>query len=108
METILEKGFRIIELDKNLFDGYLSEMDSGIWISAIKSKKIGNGDFSRLIKTSGIPKSPMSIGTSPIPSISVIIPKVKRGTPLILSSPMVPRKNPRLAIIRDEIIDWND
>ena len=52
METnlILEKGVRIINLDENLFDGYLSEIDDGIWISAIKSKKIGNGDFSRLIK----------------------------------------------------------
>ena len=45
-----EKEIKIINLDKNLFDGYLSEMDDGVWISAIESKKIGDGDFSRLIK----------------------------------------------------------
>jgi hypothetical protein len=42
--------FKIIELDQKLFEGYLSEVEDGIWVSAIKSKKIGNGDFSRLIK----------------------------------------------------------
>jgi hypothetical protein len=40
----------MIELDKSLFDGYISEIDDGVWISAITSKKIGDGNFSRLIK----------------------------------------------------------
>ena len=52
METrlIQEKDWKIINLDESLFEGYLSEVEDGIWISAIKSKKIGNGDFSRLIE----------------------------------------------------------
>ena len=48
-QQLLDKG-KLINLDENLFEGYLSEVEDGIWISAIKSKKIGNGDFSRLIK----------------------------------------------------------
>lgn len=39
-----------INLDPEKFEGYLSEVEEGVWISAIKAKKIGNGDFSRLIK----------------------------------------------------------
>jgi hypothetical protein len=42
--------FKIIELDKNLFDGYLSEVGTGVYISAITSKQIGKGNFSKLIK----------------------------------------------------------
>lgn len=49
-EQVTEIEIQMIELDKNLFEGYISEVDDGIWVSAIKSKQIGNGDFSRLIK----------------------------------------------------------
>jgi hypothetical protein len=42
--------FKIVKLDKSVFDGYLSEQEDGIWISSITAKRIGNGDFSRLIK----------------------------------------------------------
>ena len=50
-QIVIEKeGVNIIELDKDLFEGYLSEIDEGVWISAIKSRNKGNGDFSRLIK----------------------------------------------------------
>ena len=41
---------KYIDLDKDKFEGYLSEVNDGIWISTIRSKKIGNGDFSKLIK----------------------------------------------------------
>jgi len=47
---ILEKETRMIKLDGSIFDGYLSELEDGVWISAIISKEIGNGNFSRLIK----------------------------------------------------------
>ena len=40
----------MITLNENLFKGYISEVEDGVWISAIKSKNIGNGDFSKLIK----------------------------------------------------------
>ncbi len=40
----------IIELDPLKFEGYLSESENGIWISAIKSKEIGRGHFSELIE----------------------------------------------------------
>lgn len=48
---ISEQGVKIIDLDPDLFEGYLSEIDNGVWISHIKAKNIGRGDFSRLIKT---------------------------------------------------------
>ena len=48
-ELIQEKGVKI-NLDESLFNGYLSETEDSVWVSAIESKKIGNGDFSRLIK----------------------------------------------------------
>ena len=38
------------ELDTDKFQGYISEIKDGVWISHIKSKNIGNGDFSELIK----------------------------------------------------------
>jgi len=41
---------KMITLEPEIFDGYITEIDDGIWISAIHSKKIGNGDFSKLIK----------------------------------------------------------
>jgi len=47
---ILNQSAGIINLDENLFDGYLSEIEDGVWLSAIKSKHQGNGDFSKLIK----------------------------------------------------------
>ena len=40
----------MITLNKSLFNGYISEVDDGVWISAIESKNIRNGDFSKLIK----------------------------------------------------------
>jgi len=49
-EFNLNQSAKIINLDENLFDGYLSEIEDGIWLSAIKSKHQGNGDFSKLIK----------------------------------------------------------
>jgi hypothetical protein len=39
-----------INLDKDKFEGYISEEGEGVWISAIKAKNIGKGDFSALIK----------------------------------------------------------
>jgi hypothetical protein len=51
-----------------------------------------------LSSTSPTPKSPMIIGTRPIPSESVIDPNVKRGVAVIGSSPTVPRNNPSSAI----------
>lgn len=46
---IVFKQEGIIELDKNLFDGYISEIDDGVFISDITSKKQGQGNFSRLL-----------------------------------------------------------
>jgi len=43
-------GFKIVELDKSLFDGYLSEERDGVWISAITSICPLKGNFSKLIK----------------------------------------------------------
>jgi len=40
----------MITLNESLFKGYISEVEDGVWISAIESKNIGNGDFSKLIK----------------------------------------------------------
>jgi hypothetical protein len=40
----------IIDLDPEKFVGYVTEQDEGVWISAIKAKNIGQGDFSVLIK----------------------------------------------------------
>lgn len=40
----------MIKLEQNKFEGYVSEVEDGVWISAIKSKNIGQGDFSKLIK----------------------------------------------------------
>ena len=39
----------MIELNKDLFDGYISEVDDGVFISAIKSLNQGQGDFSKLL-----------------------------------------------------------
>ena len=49
MENLTQDGFKVINLDSN-FEGFLSEVDDGVWISSIKSKNQGKGDFSRLIK----------------------------------------------------------
>ena len=40
----------MIELDKELFDGYISEVDDGIIISHISSNNQGKGNFSNLLK----------------------------------------------------------
>lgn len=45
----LQSPYKMIKLNEELFDGYLSEVDDGIWISAITSKKPGNRNFSKLI-----------------------------------------------------------
>jgi hypothetical protein len=47
MTNILEDG--MIELDKDLFDGYLSEVDDGVIISHIASKNKCQGNFSKLL-----------------------------------------------------------
>jgi len=49
MKTLTQDGFKVINLDSN-FDGYLTEVDDGVFISAIESKNKGKGDFSRLVK----------------------------------------------------------
>jgi hypothetical protein len=45
-----QDGFKMFNLDKSLFEGYLSEVEDGVFISNIKSKDIGKGNFSKLIK----------------------------------------------------------
>lgn len=49
-QILTQNGFKIINLDGSLFEGYLSEIEDGVFISAIKSKDIGKGNFSRLIE----------------------------------------------------------
>ena len=44
------QGIKMIELDKELFDGYISEVDGGVFISSISSKNQGQGNFSNLLK----------------------------------------------------------
>lgn len=48
--TCSKEGSDMITLNPEKFDGYLSEREDGIWISAISSKTKGQGDFSNLIK----------------------------------------------------------
>ncbi len=43
-------GFNIVELDKELFKGYLSEENDGIMISHIESINKGEGYFSNLLR----------------------------------------------------------
>ena len=40
---------KMIELSQE-FEGYITEQEDGVWISAIKSKNIGQGKFSKLVK----------------------------------------------------------
>ena len=46
----LKQQVKMIELDKELFDGYISEVDDGIIISHISSNNQGKGNFSNLLK----------------------------------------------------------
>lgn len=48
IQTKTEDGYKAIEMDK--FEGYLTEKDKGVWISSIKSKELGKGNFSKLLK----------------------------------------------------------
>ena len=54
---------------------------------------------SRLVKISDTPKSPITRGMIPTPSVSSSIPKVKRGRPVTISSPTLPMRSPTRAII---------
>ena len=49
-QILTEDEFKVINLDGDLFEGYISEVEDGVFISAIKSKEIGKGHFSKLIK----------------------------------------------------------
>ena len=49
--------------------------------------------------TSDIPKSPITTGINPTPSIRTFSPKVNLGLPTMKSIPMVPKKRPKAAII---------
>ena len=51
-------------------------------------------------RTSEIPKSPMTTGTIPMPSLSSVTPKVNRRRPLIVSVPTMPSTKPSVAIIK--------
>ena len=54
---------------------------------------------------SEMPKSPITSGTSPTPSISSVIPKVKRVLPETVSVPTVPAMIPKQAIMSERIIE---
>ncbi len=45
----LKQEIRMIELDKELFRGYISEVEDGVIISHISAVHKGRGDFSRLL-----------------------------------------------------------
>ena len=48
---IIQKQINMIELDKELFEGYISEVDDdGVIISHITSKFQGQGNFSKLLR----------------------------------------------------------
>ena len=65
------------------------------------SKTARSIDCSTLSRTSEIPKSPMTTGTSPIPSVSSMMSKVNRDDAAIsVSIPMQPRKRPKAAMSR--------
>ena len=63
--------------------------------------------FSRLRKISAIPKRPMAMGTIPSPSRNSGMSKENRATPVMVSSPTVPRNVPTPAIIRALTIDFS-
>ena len=52
-----------------------------------------------------MPKSPMTTGTSPTPSISSVMPNVKRVVPETVSVPIVPTMIPKQAIISALIME---
>ncbi len=41
---------KMMELNKEMFEGYISEVLDGVFISSIKSKHQGKGNFSKLLK----------------------------------------------------------
>lgn len=49
-QMIIQKQIEMIGLDKELFDGYISEVDDGVIISHISSNNQGQGNFSKLLK----------------------------------------------------------
>jgi hypothetical protein len=49
-DTHNQERYNMIELDEELFEGYVSEVNDGIIISHIRSRIQGRGDFSRLLK----------------------------------------------------------
>ena len=53
-----------------------------------------------------MPKSPMMIGTKPMPSMSSIRPKVKRGNPRTGSIPTMARIRPKIPISSALIMDF--
>lgn len=49
----LKKEVKMISFDDNFYpqlEGYISEVEDGVYISAIKAKEIGAGYFSKLVK----------------------------------------------------------
>ena len=52
-----------------------------------------------------MPKSPITSGTSPTPSISSVTPKVKRVLPETVSVPTVPAMIPKQAIMSERTIE---
>lgn len=63
----------MMQLNEDKFSGYISEVEDGIWISAIKSKNIGKGDFSELIK-----ELKMKYNWIKIPTPSVMMIEISR------------------------------
>jgi hypothetical protein len=54
---------------------------------------------------SEMPKSPITSGTRPTPSISSVSPKVKRVLPETVSVPTVPAMIPKQAIMSERVIE---
>ena len=47
---IIQKQIKMIKLNEELFEGYISEIDDGVIISHITSKFQGQGNFSKLLR----------------------------------------------------------
>ena len=71
----------------------------------ILARTICANGFSAFTRISARPNSPMITGTKPIPSMSSIRPKVKRGEPRTGSMPIMARTRPKIPIISALIMD---
>ena len=65
----------------------------------ILARTICANGFSAFSRISARPNNPMITGTKPIPSMSSIRPKVKRGKPRMGSMPTMARSRPKIPII---------